>query len=130
MKRSLRACCLASAGLVIMVQGVAAQTDRTEIGSTSCAQFVELYRKAPEDTEAVFYSWAMGVMSGLNLGLRDERANLMPHNFGAGAQRKYLKRFCEERPSDLYVKAVMDLYAKLRTMQSLPPWRFSRLRRK
>lgn len=130
MRRSFRACCLAFAGLVILVHDGAAQTDRTEIGSTSCAQFVELYRKAPEDTEAVFYSWALGVMSGLNLGLREERANLMPHNFGADAQIKYLRRFCEERPSDLYVKAVMDLYAKLRTMQSLPPWRFSRQRRK
>jgi hypothetical protein len=131
MKRRLRACFLVAAGLsVIPVQDVTAQTKRVGIGSTSCAQFLDLYRDSPEDIEAVFYSWAMGVMSGLNLSLREERADLMPHTFDGDAQMKHIRHFCEARPSALYVTAVRDLYATLRSKQSLPPWRFSRYRNK
>ena len=131
MKRPLGACCFVAAGLlVILVQDVTAQTKRTGIGSTSCAQFAALYRESPGDTETVFYSWAMGVMSGMNISLREERADLRPHNFGSDAQKGYIRRFCEERPSELYVEAVRDLYATLRRKQSLPPWQLSRQRNK
>jgi hypothetical protein len=131
MKRPLGACCLVAASiLVILVQDVTAQTKRTGIGSTSCAQFIALYRESPEDTETVFYSWAMGVMSGMNISLREERANLRPHNFGVDAQKGYILGFCEDRPSALYVEAVRDLYATLRRKQSLPPWQLSRQRNK
>jgi hypothetical protein len=130
-KRPLRAGRLIAAGLlVLLTQDLAAQTNRIGIGTTSCAQFAELYRDTPEETETVFYSWAMGVMSGLNVSLREERANLMPHNFGADAQKGYIRRFCDERPADLYVDAVMELYATLRRKQSLPPWQLSRHRNK
>ncbi len=129
MKPPLRAGCLIAAGLLVLqTLDVAAQTERIGIGNASCAQFSELYRDTPGETEAVFYSWAMGVMSGLNVSLREERANLMPHNFGADAQKGYIRRFCEERPADLYVDAVFELYATLRRKQSLPPWPLSRHR--
>lgn len=127
MKRPLRAGYLVAAGLLMLLtHDVAAQTKRIGIGNTSCAQFTDLYRDNPGETDSVFYSWAMGVMSGLNVSLREERANLMPHNFGADAQKGYIRRFCDERPSDLYVDAVLELYATLRRKQSLPPWPLSR----
>jgi hypothetical protein len=129
MKRPLRAGSLVAAGLLMLLtHDVAAQTKRIGIGNTSCAQFADLYRDNPGETDSVFYSWAMGVMSGLNVSLREERANLMPHNFGADAQKGYIRRFCDERPSDLYVDAVLELYATLRRKQSLPPWPLSRTR--
>jgi hypothetical protein len=131
MKRPLRTGSLVAAGLlVLLTHDVAAQTKRIGIGNTSCAQFADLYRDAPGETDSVFYSWAMGVMSGLNVSLREERANLMPHNFGADAQKGYIRGFCDERPSDLYVDAVLELYATLRRKQSLPPWPLSRNRDK
>ena len=130
MKRPLGACYLVAAGLfMILVPDVTAQTKGSGIGNTSCAQFTDLSRETPEDTETVFFSWAMGVMSGLNVSLREERADLLPHNFGADAQKGYIRRFCDERPSALYVEAVVDLYATLRTKQSLPPWQLSRQRK-
>ena len=129
MKRLLSTRCLIAAGLLFVVlQDVAAQTNRIGIGSTPCAEFSNLYRDSPDDTEAVFYSWAMGAMSGLNVSLHEQRANLSPHNFSAEAQKAYLRRFCEERPTELYVEAVFELYATLRTRQALPPWRFIRQR--
>ena len=131
MKRPLRAGYLVAAGLLMLLtHDVAAQTKRIGIGNTSCAQFTDLYGDAPGETDSVFYSWAMGVMSGLNVSLREERANLMPHNFGADAQKGYIRHFCDERPSDLYVDAVLELYATLRRKQSLPPWPLSRYRNK
>jgi hypothetical protein len=106
MKRPRGACCLVAVSLVaVLVQDVTAQTRETGIGSTSCAQFANLYKESPEGTESVFYSWAMGVMAGMNISLREERAN-----------------------SALYVEAVRDLYAVLRRKQSLPPWQLSRQR--
>jgi hypothetical protein len=130
MKRPLGACYLVAAGLfMILVPDVTAQTKGSGIGNTSCAQFTDLSRETPEDTETVFFSWAMGVMSGLNVSLREERADLLPHNFGADAQKGYIRRFCDERPSALYVEAVVDLYATLRAKQSLPPWQLSRQRK-
>jgi hypothetical protein len=129
MKRPRGACCLVAVSLVaVLVQDVTAQTRETGIGSTSCAQFANLYKESPEGTESVFYSWAMGVMAGMNISLREERANLQPHNFGSKAQKGYLRRFCEDSPSALYVEAVRDLYAVLRRKQSLPPWQLSRQR--
>lgn len=131
MKRALGACCLVAAGfLTVLAQDVTAQTKRTGIGSTTCAQFTANHRESPKDTETAFYSWAMGVMSGMNISLREERANLEPHNFGSKAQKEYIRHFCEDRPSALYVEAVRDLYDTLRKKQSLPPWQFSRQRHK
>jgi hypothetical protein len=115
---------------MLLTHDAAAQAKRIGIGNITCAQFDDLYRDDPEETDSVFYAWAMGVMSGLNVSLREERANLMPHNFGADAQKGYIRRFCAERPADLYVDAVLDLYAKLRRKQSLPPWQLSRQRNK
>ncbi len=130
MKRPLGACCLVAAGfLAILVQDVAAQIKGSGIGNTSCAQFADLYKETPENTETVFFAWAMGVMSGLNVSLRGDRADLLPHNFDADDQKAYIRRFCDERPSALYVEAVADLYATLRAKQSLPPWQFSRQRK-
>ena len=130
-KRPLRASCLAAAGLlVLLTHDVAAQTKRIGIGNTPCDEFAALYRDAPEETESVFYSWAMGVMSGLNVSLREERANLVPHNFGADAQKSYIRHFCDQHPADLYVDAVLELYATLRRKQSLPQWQLSRHRNK
>lgn len=129
MIRPLRAGTLAAAGLlVLLTHDVAAQTKRIGIGNTPCDEFAALYRDAPEETESVFYAWAMGVMSGLNVSLREERANLVPHNFGAEDQKSYIRRFCDRRPADLYVDAVLELYAALRRKQSLPPWQLSRHR--
>jgi hypothetical protein len=121
---------MAAAGLsVILAHDVAAQTKGSGIGNTSCAQFAELYREAPDDTETLYYSWAQGVMSGLNVSLRGARADLLPHNFDADDQKAYMRRFCDKRPSAFYIDAVMDLYATLRAKQSLPPWQFSRQRK-
>ncbi len=130
MKRPLGACCLVAAGfLAILVQDVAAQTKGSGIGNTSCAQFADLYKETPENTETVFFAWAMGVMSGLNVSLRGDRADLLPHNFDADDQKAYIRRICDERPSALYVEAVADLYVTLRAKQSLPPWQFRRQRK-
>ena len=131
MKLPLPAATLAAAGfLFLFAQDVAAQIHHTGIGNTSCGEFSRLYHDTPEDTEAVFYSWALGVMSGLNVSLREQRANLMPHNFDADAQKRHIRRYCDQHPADLYVDAVFELYAALRRKQSLPPWRFVRFRNK
>ncbi len=131
MRRPLPAAILAAAGfLFLFAQDLAAQTGHREIGNTTCEEFARLYDDTPEETEAVFYSWAMGVMSGLNVSLPEQRANLMPHNFNADAQKRYIRRYCENHPADLYVDAVLELYADLRRKQSLPPWRFMRYHRR
>ena len=38
-------------------------------GLASCAEFADLYRTDPAAAETFYYSWAQGLMSGMNVAL-------------------------------------------------------------
>jgi hypothetical protein len=53
----------------VAVGGIASAEQHFDIrgaGTTSCAKYAETYRKNPDYTDNVYYSWAQGYMSGLN----------------------------------------------------------------
>ena len=68
----------------------------------------------PSATEDIYFTWAQGFMSGLNL---DAVANRRPYRFINGndmlAQKIEICSYCDAHPLAQYVAAVVDLYNRL-----------------
>lgn len=91
------------------------------LGMRSCAEFAKLYVETPDETEAAFYSWAQGFMSGLNL--QDVFMKVGYKDLGAQSldtQKGWLRSFCDQHPLKSYADAVVHLYS---TFPTLPPAR-------
>jgi hypothetical protein len=88
-------------------------------GITSCADFTKACHDDPETMENLFYSWALGFMSGLNVGLAGHGDTNL-HQWSEQAQKDFLKTTCAAHPRGGYVGAVFDLYNRMRKDQGLP----------
>jgi len=90
----------------------------------SCAQFGELYKKSPADAEVIFFTWAQGMTSGLNMSLPSrnspESGLVLSDN---ERQMEYIRAYCFNSPLAFYGQAVLDLYDAMRREQGLPDWR-------
>ena len=85
-------------------------------GMLSCGEFSRAYATNPTATEDLFYTWAQGFMTALNLSFvstsgayRSIDANSVT------AYKLRLRAYCDAYPPSQYVQAVLDLY------NSLPP---------
>jgi len=91
------------------------------LGSATCAYFADLNRRDPRN-EVAFSDWAQGFMSGINWKLNaDPSTRRFQRNLAATSiqsQRVYIRRYCDQRPSDVYVAAVYDLFNSL---PEIPP---------
>ena len=89
------------------------------VGATACAGYSEEYRRNPTGADPVFFSWAQGFMSGLNL-IRIERKQPL-YDLGAmpvPEQIARLRQLCEQKPLVPYAYAVQDL---MKTFPEIPP---------
>ena len=85
-------------------------------GMQSCGEFSRLYATNPTATEDVFYTWAQGFMSALNLSfVSTTGAYRFIDPDGMAGYKLRLRSYCDANPPSQYVQAVMDLY------NSLPP---------
>ncbi len=85
-------------------------------GMQSCGEFSRLYATNPTATEDLFYTWAQGFMSALNLSfVSTTRAYRFIDPDGMAGYKLRLRSYCDAHPPSQYVQAVMDLY------NSLPP---------
>ena len=85
-------------------------------GMQSCAEFSRLYATNPTGAEDLFYTWAEGFMSALNLSfVSTTGAYRFVDPNGMAAYKLRLRSYCEANPPSQYMQAVMDLY------NSLPP---------
>jgi hypothetical protein len=84
------------------------------VGLRSCAEFAKDYSLVGERAEDVYFTWAQGFMSGLNL---DAVANRRPYRLINGndmaTQKIQIRSYCEAHPLVQYVAAVVDLYSRL-----------------
>lgn len=90
-------------------------------GTMSCADFGSAYRDDPKNAENLFFSWALGFMSGLNTellehGETDLRAMPMEK------QKELVRSYCKEHPQAAYFAAIFDLYNRMRRDQGLPSY--------
>ena len=85
-------------------------------GMQSCGEFSRLYATNPTVTEDLFYTWAQGFMSALNLSfVSTTGAYRFIAPDGMASYKLRLRTYCDAHPPSQYVQAVMDLY------NSLPP---------
>lgn len=95
----------------------AAAEDAASIGpgNLSCAEFARMYANDPEQTEMVFYAWAEGYMTGLNMALlkiTGDSQNLTGKS-GISGQKQEIRQFCNSQPLANYQQAVNSIYDAL-----------------
>jgi hypothetical protein len=89
-------------------------------GTVSCPEFVEACRQNSKD-ETLFFSWALGFMSGLNTELLQHgETNL--NGLPIGAQKEFIRSYCKDHPKAPYFEAVFKLFDKMRHDQGLPSY--------
>lgn len=104
----------------IVAMPYAANADNTGqgygLGVHSCAEFAKSYAANPVVTEDLYFTWAQGFMSGLNLSLVSNTGSFRYIDGNDMASHKLrIRSFCATHPLAPYVGAVMDL------LNSLPP---------
>jgi hypothetical protein len=83
------------------------------VGSASCAEFARMYQGDPDNAELIFFSWAQGFMSGLNMAAM---ASQKPTRELAGVtvdQKRALRAYCANNPLKNYMDGVIEFYGKL-----------------
>ena len=90
-------------------------------GARSCAVFANDLKET-NMIEAVYFTWAQGYMTGLNMGLLaigNETTDLLPLGFDTDRQQGFIRRFCDQHPLKSYSEAVDDLFVTMREKQGL-----------
>ena len=85
-------------------------------GMLPCGEFSRAYATNPTATEDLFYTWAQGFMTALNLSFVSTSGayrSIDPN--GITAYKLRLRAYCDANPPSQYVQAVLELY------NSLPP---------
>jgi hypothetical protein len=81
------------------------------LGSNSCAEFARSYAADPSVTDDLYFTWAQGFMSGLNLSAI---AYKVPYRKIDGSnmlgQKIQIRSYCDAHPLVAYAVAVFDLY--------------------
>jgi hypothetical protein len=108
--RVLLAVCFA-----IALDGVAGAQEHYEVrgvGVSSSAAYANMFRRAPDETDAMFSAWAMGYLSGINTGFENDFFDLNAKS--PDEMTRYLRRYCDIHPLANYRDGVVEL------MKSLP----------
>jgi hypothetical protein len=87
-------------------------------GTVSCEEFGKAYQRSPEN-ETLFFSWALGFMSGLNTDLLPNRETDL-HGLPMETQKAAIRTYCNAHPHAAYFEAVFKLYNRMRQDQGLP----------
>lgn len=90
-------------------------------GTLSCARFAEHYRLNPEQNEDFYFSWAQGLMSGLNMANPRLRPPLPVRDLAAWTterQKQFIRDYCDRHPLQLYTEAVIEL---IKSLPAIPP---------
>jgi hypothetical protein len=90
------------------------------IGLQSCAKFAKDYQQDPEAAETVYFSWAQGYLSGMNIVAKGvpgyTTRNLA--SVSTDRQKAWLRDYCSAHPLEKYSKAVA---AMLGVLDVIPP---------
>lgn len=106
------------AGLVALVVCCGARAEDAGqgygAGMRSCAQFAKDYAANPTGAEELYFLWAEGFMSALNLSTAANFGFYKDFSRGDAASYKlHIRSYCNAHPLTQYVGAVMDLLNSL-----------------
>jgi hypothetical protein len=85
-------------------------------GAQTCAQFAQHYRRSPSQSEDMYFSWAQGFMSSLNMvnpNLRQPRSVRDLAAWSVNRQQFYLRDYCDQHPLTLFAAAVIEMFKLL-----------------
>jgi hypothetical protein len=101
-----------------LVSASAAEYELMGVGSETCGRYAEVYRKSPEVAESAYFSWAQGLMSGLNLGsLAHGGTTKNLASLPLEEQKRALRQYCNDHPLAQYQEGVVVLFSRLPAMQ-------------
>jgi hypothetical protein len=99
-------------GLSLASPAVGEDSAGAGIGTSTCAQFAQECAKSPSFVESLYFAWAQGYMSGLNIFRSDNRYASL-HAKSVEVEEDELRSYCDAHPLKNYVDAVMALYWSL-----------------
>ncbi len=89
------------------------------IGTHSCGEFAKSYVANPTVTEDLYFTWAQGSMSGLNLAAL---GNNFPYRDLNGedmiSHKTYIRTYCDAHPLSANAMAVITLYSSFPQMKA------------
>jgi hypothetical protein len=101
-------------GALFVSSAAMAKTAARGVGTTSCAQFAQDYRRSPRTADIVYMSWAEGFMSGWNAGaLSDQKALRDLGVKTAEDESRAIRYYCDAHPLASFLDAVLDVYFSL-----------------
>ena len=89
------------------------------VGASSCGKFASSYKENPAKTETLYFSWAQGFMSSINLNRKMQNGTLV--DFGAmpsTAQLSWIRGYCQKNPLKTYLRAATELFLALEQAQT------------
>ena len=97
---------------------VAEQYQSMGAGTKSCAVFARTYKDKPKTADMIYFSWAQGYMSGVNLAAGINNKDYRPANLNAMAvavQQRFIRDFCDRNPLKDFREAVDTLLGNIRS---------------
>lgn len=83
------------------------------IGATSCAQFAKAYQADPQGASDLYFAWAQGLMSGLNMANLAAKRPAKELGVRVSDQEQQIKAYCADNPLRTYMDAILDLFKSL-----------------
>jgi hypothetical protein len=83
------------------------------LGANLCAQFSKDYGADPSSAEKAYWSWATGMMSGMNLASAVNSNTFRDLTGDDDIFRRAVRNYCQSHPLTSYSSAVLDLYVSL-----------------
>lgn len=80
-------------------------------GIKLCSDFTEFYKSDPSTASNIYFDWAEGFMSGLNIASTSDTTAFK--TMTAEQQEAHIRNFCDAYPTAKYFKAVLDLYTTI-----------------
>jgi hypothetical protein len=85
--------------------------DAEGIGVRTCEFFLR-NQLANASQDDLWFSWAQGFMSGVNIARLDDTSGAF-ESMSIEKQKVFIQKFCAANPSKRYFEAVVDLYTNL-----------------
>ena len=101
----------ATVAALVMITSASAEMGEMGVGTSTCGEFAEHYRDSPSLWENVYFAWAQGFMTGMNLASAafNDGANRDLSSIPLDQQRRFLRNYCNDHPLAIYEQGVLAL---------------------